>query len=194
MGELNDRLANAVARAQSPDGLISASVTGGGDSIEVTMRRSGAYRRYTDDRLAHQLGQLARLTATEHLRLERTIVAAAFGDSMSPDDGFDPDPVLRQYRQAITQLVTCADSDDGRIRLTTRGMVSWEVRIATGTVRRRSESEFLAQLHGAIGNLFADYQGKVMVIRDDLYDLGWSERSRRASGFGMRRDPGRAAR
>lgn len=194
MGELSDRLAGAVAEAMSPDGQISASVTGAGDSVEVTMRRPGAYERYTDGGIAHQLSQLATLTATRHLRLERKIVAETFGESMLVDDGFDLDPELREYRQAIAQLVAWADSDGSQIRLSTRGMVSWQAILAPGTVRRLSEDEFLEELHGAIGNLFATWHKKVMVIRDDLYNLGWSEQSRRANGFGMRRDPRRVAR
>lgn len=194
VGELSDRLAGAVAEAVSPDGQICASVTGAGDAVEVTMRRPGAYERYSDGGIAHQLSQLATLTAARHLRAEREIVADAFGESMLAGDGVDLDPELRAYRRAVTQLVAWADSDDAQIRLSTRGMVSWQVSLAPGTVRRLAEDEFLAQLHGAVGALFAQWRRKVMVVRDDLYDLGWSERSRRANGFGLRRDPRRVAR
>src|SRR5262245_26713198 len=104
MGDLADRLACIVVDASSPDQMISPQVRG----QDITVRfQAGAYRRYTESGLAHQLGQLATLTWTRHRRDYLETVDAYFEDPVDDDT-----PEGREFQPRLEQLVVTGASGD----------------------------------------------------------------------------------
>lgn len=185
MGELAERLGTMVVTATSPDGQVSARVRGSAAAVEVTFS-PGAYPRYREDGLARRLEQLATLTFTRYRRTEQEIVAAVFAEPLT-DDGTDFGPQRHRYIKALAHVVATGESDDGQLRVTARGLVAWEVTIAPGALRRRSEQEFLDALSTAVRRLLADYNAQVFAVQDEIYDLGYPEEVRQAAGMTPRR-------
>jgi hypothetical protein len=160
--------------ASSPDGQISAEVSWEGQVLSLTFR-PGAYRRYTESILSHQLTQLATLLWTRQRRYYREMVDAAF-DNPIHDDAVDLGPGRREYRQRLGQIVAEGASADRSIRVRTEGMRRWEFTIAEQTLRRLLEREFVGQLSGAVANLLASHQVQVILLKDEIYGLGLPDR------------------
>jgi hypothetical protein len=179
MGELADRLLGMVVTATSPDGQIGARVSGQGRTVEVSFR-PGAYRRYREDALAHQLGQLATLTFTRYRRQEDELVAAAFGGT-AHEAGRDG------YQERLRHLVASAAGDG--IEITSRGLASWQVSIGTGLLRRLPEAEFVTALADAVGRLLNRYNAHVLRLKDEVFGLGYPERLRQVAGLNRRGGP-----
>jgi hypothetical protein len=175
MGDLEDRLARIVVDASSPDGMISARASG----QDVAVRfQAGAYRRYTESGLAHQLGQLATLTWTRYRREYLETVDAYFEDPVDDDT-----PEGQEFQQRLEQLVVTGGSSDRSVSVRSRGLVHWDFMIAAGTVARLPEDEFVTQLTVAVTSLLADHRARVFALRDELFDLGLPPWARQAVGL-----------
>jgi hypothetical protein len=174
MGELADRLLDLAVTATSPDGQVSASVQRQGRAVEVSFRPA-AYRRYREAQLAHQLNQLATLTFTRYRRQEDEVLAGALGPASA--DGIQH----RRYRDRLARLVA-KSSGDG-IRISSRGLVSWEVTLASGLLRRMPEPEFVTEMVGAVARLLDGYTAQALRLKDEIFDLGYPERLRRMTGL-----------
>jgi hypothetical protein len=185
MGELADRLDRMIVEATSPDGKITSRVRGQGETIDVAFQ-PGAYDRYRESDLADQLARLATLTFVRYRRDEQEIVDAAF--ALPVDDRFEFGSERRRYIEAVKQLVAVGASDDGRINITSRCLVTWEVSVADGALDRWSEREFVAALVGAVHRLLLRYKAQVFALKDEIYDLGYPDSLRQAIGIGPRGD------
>jgi hypothetical protein len=168
MGDLSDQLARIVVDASSPDGNISAQVRGRFD-ISVRFVR-GAYGRYVESSLAHQLGQLATLAWTRYRR-DYVETVDRFLEEPVTDTG-DPGSDRRRYWERLEELVANGESPGGYLWIRSRALVRWEFTIADGTLRSLAEEAFVAELTGAVTDLIADYRAQVVLVTDELFDLG----------------------
>jgi hypothetical protein len=75
-----------------------------------------------------------------------------------------------EFVQQRDDLLAEGGSSDGRVRLTTRGMREWTVRIADGTVRSLQEYEFAQRVSEAAKHLILDQQDKIREIKVQIYD------------------------
>src|SRR5689334_2436526 len=127
---------------------VSASVAGGaitaelfdGDHVELSFA-PGHYDRVDEPALEENLMSLARLMYAEYIRQYFRAVSAAFEQTVTKD----PPAIGRQdreYAERRRELVAEGESADHRITVTVRGMRSWRVRIAPGTLRTLDERQF----------------------------------------------------
>jgi hypothetical protein len=167
MGELVDRLERLAVEAWSPDGRMAATAEG---RYQVRLRFvSGAYRKYDEVELGHQLAQLATVLWTRYRR-EYTEIVAAFHDDDDP--ATDEEPRDRIFRERLEQLDVSGTSAQGSIALRSRALVRWEVVVTEGTLRRLTEEQFLGELDSAIADILGDYQAQLITLTDELYDIG----------------------
>lgn len=188
MGQLADRLRDMVVTATSPDGHITARVRGQGEGFEVSFG-PGAYRGYSHGALTYQLTHLATLAFTAHRRAEQSIVDKVMATPLR-DDGVDFGPERRRYLQALKELTAVGESDGGQLRLSSRGLIAWEITIDPTALDRWSERQFLQALHLAVARLLAHHAAQVFALKDDIYDLGFPDRIREAAGIGPRGNHG----
>jgi hypothetical protein len=176
MGELTDRLELISIRASSPDGGIEGTVRG---RLDVDIRFvPGAYSRYTESALGGQLAQLGSLLWTRYRReYTETVAAVRAADNLVVDD--EPRDVI--FRERMEALVVRGSSVQGWITVRSRALVHWEVEVGAGAIRHLSEDEFLAELGGAIADVLRDWQGKLIVLTDEIYDIGVPASLRRAA-------------
>ncbi|ASW55514.1 hypothetical protein [Plantactinospora sp. KBS50] len=73
------------------------------------------------------------------------------------------------YDQQRRDLVAQGRSNCGRIAISVRGMQSWLVRIAPGTVRQLDEEQFAARLREAAGELIRDQFAGIRVLKSRIY-------------------------
>jgi hypothetical protein len=176
MGELIDRLEMLSVRASSPDGGIEGTVRG---RLDVDIRFvHDAYRRYSERDLGHQLAQLGALLWTRYRReyLE-TATAVRAGDNPIIDD----EPRDLAFRERMEALVVHGRSAHGWISMRSRALVHWDVKVGADAIRQLSEDEFLVELSGAIADILRDWQGKLIVLTDEIYDIGVPASLRRAA-------------
>jgi hypothetical protein len=177
VAELADQLRAVTVEARSPDQQIIIEVRGA-RAVTVSLR-PGAYHRYAEPELAHQLGQLATLAWVRYRRYQSEIIAAAL-DHPAADDATELGPAGRGFREGIERLVLTGSCRDGCVTARSRALVRTEVAIAPGLLDRCTEAEFLAELHTAAGDLLADYRAQLILLRDEIYDLGLPTWYRRA--------------
>jgi len=175
MGELTDRLERLVVEASSPDDMIKVTAQGRYE-IRVQFQR-GAYYGYTDREIARQLAAVASLVWARYRR-EYTEIVAAFRDD--PDAAGEDEPRDRVFQERLEQMTVTGASESGRISLRSRALVRWEVTIADGTVRSLSQQEFLAELSTALAAVFDDYRAQLIILTDEIYDIGVPDSFRRA--------------
>jgi hypothetical protein len=165
MGELLDRLERLRVEARSPDGRIGAEAHG---KYHVTVWfAANAYRAYTEWDLGHQLAQLASVVWTRYRR-QYTEIMAAFLD--------EPPPVLDsddlRFQQRLEEMTVAGRSTSQWINVRSRALVRWEFAISGGAIHTLGEEEFLAELNSAVTDILRDYQSKLRLLTDDIYDIG----------------------
>jgi hypothetical protein len=133
-------LADADVTASTPDGTVFGRLSG--RRLHVWFA-PGYYSHTSDSRLAEKLGQLGRLLwvarMKEYYRLKSDQLGQEVRGERRPTT---PKQVAR--REARDNIVATGRSDDGRVELTTVGMLSWTASIAPGTVSALSEEAFAA--------------------------------------------------
>ncbi len=179
----SDPLRRLVAAAISPDQRIQARVSGG-DQVEVWFR-SGAYPRYDDDALAHQLAQLATRLWVEYRRAYFQALSEAVGETIRGDTPTQS-PRTLAFRQELAALPLDVTSPGGWIRIRSEGLVRWQIHLARGACRQLTEDDFLAELDRGYRALITEYYQNVLDLKDRLYDL------RRPESNTRRRDDERA--
>lgn len=167
MDDLDAELDGLAVDVTSPDRGISIMVRG--EQVEVRVR-PGAYRRYDEPTLAHQLGQLAKVAWTRWRAAYDKVIERHI-DGMVDDD---LDAEAKQYRASLRRLTADGVSEDGSIELRTRGFLDWEVTIAPRTVRQVTEDAFVSRLLSAFSDLRVDHRRKVVVLQDEVYGFGWT--------------------
>jgi hypothetical protein len=167
MGEFVDRLARLVIKVASPDGRINLELRQP-DQVVVSFV-PGAYRSYTAGRLARQLAQLATLTWTRYHRGYRETVEAILGPLT--DDGY-AHPRDREFWARLERLSLSSTSDHKTIHLRSRALVAWDISIADRVPATLTERQFLAELHSAAATILTDYRARVVLLTDEVYNLG----------------------
>lgn len=165
--------------ARSPDGRLGAEARG---KYQVAVWfAAGAYPSYTEADLARQLGQLASVVWARYRR-EYTEIMAAFMNEPPPD--LDSDDHLFQRR--LEETTVTGRSADRWITVSSRALVRWEFLISDGAVHALDETRFLTELNSAVTAVLRDYQSQLILLTDQIYDIGLP-RSARQSAEGRRR-------
>ena len=181
MAELADQLDRMVVEAASPDTKIRATSVGRANSLEFAFS-PGAYTRYDEDVLAHQLARLLAIAYVQYVHTWRRLVNTAFGRSPN-DDGDTSDLRGQRYQRGLEQIVATGTCDGEWLQVTTRCLVNWRFIIAPGSLVHRTEPEFVASMKAAISRVLDSYNAQVFRLKDDIYDLGYTEDMRRAVGL-----------
>jgi len=161
------------ATATSPDRRIRATIDRA-TQVEVTFA-DGAYRRYDEDTLGHQLerlGTLARVAydraASEEHRRSLGLASDEYADHQR-----SPQEERRQRYEADLAAVEAGGvSPGGWLKVVSRGLLHWQVLIEPGTLRRVNEDGFLSELHSALRTAFAERELEITIIKARYYDLG----------------------
>ncbi|MGH3391980.1 MAG: hypothetical protein ACRDOO_24165 [Actinomadura sp.] len=185
MGNLGDELVSLAVAATSPDGQIRAMFGDQGEKVEIAFQ-PGAYRDYSETSLAHELSRLAMRVTASYVRAQKRLIDDAIPDVLH-DDGIEYGLEDREYRRRVAAIKAGAKSPDGRIAVASQSLARWKVRIADGTVRRVSEETFKEGFLGAIREVLAQHQFEVLKLKDEYYDLGYSNETRRRMGLPERR-------
>jgi hypothetical protein len=90
----------------------------------------------------------------------------------------------REFQRRLEAVTVSATSSRGWIRVRSRALVSWHIRIPREPVGSLSEQEFLAEVDGAVASLLADYRAQVTLLTDAIYDIGVPRALRAAGGQG----------
>lgn len=161
------------ATAVSPDGRIRARI---GESGQVELSFDpGAYRRYDERALSHQLERLGQLgwVAYDRAQTEELRVALGRGRAEFAEDLRRPKDERRQRYDAELAAVEAAGvSPSGRLRIGARGMLRWRLEIERGALSALTEREFLAELGAALRALLTDRETQIALIKARHYDLG----------------------
>jgi len=152
-------------QTRSPDGNIRVTMHGRG-SIEMWFA-PGAYERYGERALAHQLGVLATSTWVEHRRRYFAALSEEVGDTVRSDDRSDS-PKVAGYRRALAELRLSGGSSAGWVQATSISLVRWEFRVREGACRQLGEAEFVGEVHSAIRAVLADYDRQVREVQARL--------------------------
>lgn len=153
-----DRLDAMVVSASAPGGGVHGELRGSRAGVYFS---SGYYEQASEQELAGRLEQLARLLWAERTRFYRQAVQDA-GGWIADDD--TPD-----FLEERTRLTATGASPDGRITVTVRGMTTWTVKIADGTLRALDESAFEQALAVAVARLTSDQNHKIAELRGRAY-------------------------
>ena len=166
MGILSSRLDSMRIRASVGGGNIVGELR---DRTNVHLSfASGSYRRYNEWELERQLANLARLLWAGRMKEYYVAVSEAFGESITREPG-PVSPRDTDYFSARDELVAEGRSVDDRIYLAVRGMQTWTVHIADGTVRTLDEYEFATQVREAAAELIRDQFRKIRALKDRYY-------------------------
>lgn len=166
MGKLSGRVAELSVRVTSPNGQLSAELKG---YSEITPSfAAGTYRYYDESSLEDDIAKVASLLFAARTKAYFDIMSESFGSPMNGEL-----PALssrdRDFDTARAELVAEGRSPDGNIVISARGLRSWSVHIARGSVRRLTESEFVEQLAGAARSLVQHQMDLIRELKDDIY-------------------------
>ncbi|GIG67199.1 hypothetical protein [Phytomonospora endophytica] len=190
MSVLATRLSSVAITATSPDANIRARLRGRRlSSLEL---RPGAYDRYTEADLAHQLARTATLLFVARDKAAARLIEAE-GLSRRRDPVDARGEAERRYLQRVLTLPVVGTGPDERVRFRAEGMARWSCRIERGTLRRLGEAEFVAETAGAAADLLRRARHETMLLRDECFGLAvpayTRERERRAEAA-RRGEPG----
>lgn len=173
MGIMRDRLDNMVVRVASPDKQIIATLSNR-DQVDVEFR-PGAYRRYVDGSLEHQLARLASGVFVGYRRGYFQALGEATGEAIRGDET-EHDEARRRFQEARRKVVACGASMGQWLNIETRGMASWRVSMRDGTVATLSQEQFLLELNGCVQDLLIDYYEKLIRLKDEFFGLSLPSR------------------
>lgn len=172
MGLVSDRLDKMITEVSSPDQQMSATISER-DRVELRMR-PGAYQRYDERGLAHQLGRLASLAWVEYRRGYLRVVSEATGQPAG-DNQTEHDSRRREFQRARAEVSAVGASPSGHIRVVSQGLVHWQVTIRDGALRQLDEERLLAEISTAVQALLTDYYLKMVRLKDEFFDLRLQE-------------------
>jgi hypothetical protein len=143
MGRLAERLAALTVSVRSPDGRIEARSMAE-NLAEVTFS-PGAYERYTEPDLEHQLARTATLLYVGHDRAVQQAMEEA-GLRRATEPSRARDDAQRRYLEAARRISVIGSGSRELVSFETAGMASWQCRIAAGALQRVPEWEFIAEV------------------------------------------------
>ena len=153
----------------SPDNQIKARLVAGKD---LTLAfRPHTYARYREAQLAEQLAQVGKLIWVGH----RRGYVKAFNISRGRAEGetLRPhwDAKYRRYDQAISELVAYGESPSRCVRVKSKGMVSWKVKIADGAIAAFDEEAFIGEVVSAYRGARRNSQHQETLLKDEHFGL-----------------------
>jgi len=179
MASIGEHLDNMVVTVTSPDQRIRARVSNYHD-VEISFDR-GAFDRYDEEQLAHQLGRLGLTTwvayhraRSEAYRVSQNLSSDELADAERPTD----DPTLLRYEEELNDIEAEGVSTGGAVRVRTRGLMRWDVDIRPGSIGRLGEAAFVTELHSAMKALLSDREVKIIGLKSDYFDIGIPRRWR----------------
>jgi DNA-binding protein YbaB len=182
-GDLGERLRAMTVTATSPDGAIRATISG--DNRLSLRFQPGTYQWYDEHGLSRQLAGLGTTTWVAWTRERNEIIRLASGQSRDESEQNrqqHDDPNRQRFAENLRNL-ECEGLSTGRwIRITLSGATRWQVQIADGTIRDRSEQAFAAEVVTAFDALIRDRTAKLAILRAEHFDIGvpgsWTRRVR----------------
>lgn len=179
MASIGEHLDRMVVTVNSPDERIHAQVTNYHD-VDIWFS-TGAYDRYDEDELAHQLARLGVLTWVAYHRGRSEAYQKSQGLSaqeLAAAERPATDPHQRRYEEELNAVEAEGVSSGGTVRIRTRGLMQWDVVIEPGTTRRLGEAAFLNELHTAMRSLLGDREVKIITLKSEYFDIGIPRRWR----------------
>jgi hypothetical protein len=162
MTSLSDRLDTMVVQASAPGGGVHGELRGSDLTIYFS---SGFYAQTGETAMAGRLEQLARLLWAERTRLHRQAIEEAGGwVNTRPENDEDVDFFDQRER-----LTATGHSADRQVSVTVRGMTSWTVTIAAGTLRSLSEAAFTQAVSIAAARLMTDQSQQIIALKGRVY-------------------------
>lgn len=157
------------ATTRSPDGQITATLTA---RDQATLRfQPGAYRRYRESELSHQLSQLATHTWVDYQRSWFAALSEEIGETVR-SAGRSTSPKVNGYRAALAEIRARGRSRDGWIEVESTGLVRWQVRVHEGACAELSEEEFIAEAGTALRDVLDGYGAQQRDIRETFLNRG----------------------
>lgn len=179
MSELRTRLNELTVRALSPDGRVRALLKGRRQPV-ISFADRDDYGKYRD---------AAALAGEVSGALERAFKGRDDGRKMIVDkySRLERDEsehwnatVRRMYTELHSTTVTGHSSGD-TIRVDTKGMRSFRVRIKPGTLDAMTPEQFCAEVNIAVRDAYSRYIGTMRRMKTDV--LGGATRSRLRDTF-----------
>jgi hypothetical protein len=159
---------------KSPDGKVTFELADGRDAtMDIAV---GAYRRYTEQELEHQLGGLLTSFWSAHRQAHLMMLSELAGYTVrggSPGD----DRRGREFVEERDTVRVEAKSASGRVALTSTGMKRWSARIKPGTVRSLEEEAFLNDFWTAFAAAANDYERKVALLKKEIFGSSTARRA-----------------
>lgn len=175
MPDLAERLTSITVTVTSPDANLRARIRG--RRFAGLEFRPGAYDRYTETDLAHQLARTATLLFVNRDRAVARLTEEA-GLTRRREPGDARDDAERRYLERVFSLPVVGTGPDERVRFKTNGMARWECRIERGTLRRLDEAEFVAETSGAVADLLWRARKETLLLKDECFGLDIPEYAR----------------
>ncbi|MGH8879036.1 MAG: hypothetical protein ACRD0P_17125 [Stackebrandtia sp.] len=162
MGIMADRLDAMVINVSSPDGQVHGELRDR-DAITVSFQ-DNSYRHYTERGMEHQLSRLAVLLWTGYQRGYDAALTEATGQPVTRStETWDAN--RRRFRDEQAKTVAKGMSKEGYIYVETTGMLSWQIVIRDGTLKKLDETQFAEELIGAYHAMSAEYRAKLSRLR-----------------------------
>ncbi|BEL02015.1 hypothetical protein Q0Z83_002060 [Actinoplanes sichuanensis] len=171
--DLGERLRTLSVTATSSDGAIRATVTG--DNRLSLRLQPGTYQWYDERGMVRQLSSLGTTTWVAWTRQRDELIRLASGRSrIEAEQSRQQHADLGQQRFAEDlRRLECEGWSTGRsVRIGLTGATRWQVEIADGTLRDRSEQEFIAEVGSAFDALIGDRTAKLALLRAEHFDIG----------------------
>jgi hypothetical protein len=166
VGRLADRLAALAASVTSPDGNLHAR-SRGGDFADLAFG-PGAYERYTERDLEHQLARTASLLYVAHDRgVQQAMEEAGLRRTTEPLRARDESQ--RRYLEAAQKISVEGSGSRGLVRFEIAGMASWRCRISDGALQQLTEQEFVAEVAGAARDLLRKNQYEKAMLKTEFF-------------------------
>lgn len=177
MSTLRERLDALTVEATSPDGQIKTRLVGD-DDLTLAFR-PGAFDKYDERGLEHQLERLAVLTWITYRR--------GYFTALHPDD---PDAAkeaqkphwntkYRRYHEAVAEMVGKGPAPSGLLEMRSKGLAHWKVRIQDGALKRLGEEQFIKEALAAFARVRADSEMKRTLLKDEHFGLNLPPGARR---------------
>jgi len=166
VGEVAEQLARLAVTCTSPDGNISARIRAG--QLEELALRPGAYGRYTEPDLAHQLARTATLLYIGHERETQRVIWDA-GLDRPTDPAQARDGAEHRFLRALQTLSAVGSGPHEMVAFEISGMARWQCQIAPGTLRWLPESDFLSEVSAAATGLLRHSQFEKALLQNEHF-------------------------
>ncbi|HIV58880.1 MAG TPA: hypothetical protein H9902_13090 [Candidatus Stackebrandtia faecavium] len=152
----------------SPDKLIEARLSDG-KTIKARFVGADVYRRYSQNQLEDQIGQLCKLLWVARRKHEAKALTEGIGEGVR-FAGESSDPARRKFFQRRDRLEFEGWSPRQMVRIECKGWLEWNVTIADGLQEYLEEKEFLAETIAAAQALIADYDEQLEELHQEFHE------------------------